>query len=276
VTPWTAARSDPGGRQTARPSSTRAFLAATLLLIALPCLGYAIFASTLLLPFPFSLNIAIAGSLAAALAIAAVAAVAPRSQRLRFVMWTAILSIATEVAVVYILHREAPAAIVSAAVGTAAAAVWLAPASTLLLRRSGIVLSALYVTLLTACFVDWPSIPDAVPYELAAIIDSKSVGRFYSYRLTAFIDSEWLWRIDAPPDVLDSIATKSGMSPCANAPNAFWRMPPYYWPRAIPNGGRIYCTPSFPADRRGPDGWHFIMAVDVNRSRAFVWFKNNF
>lgn len=275
MTPWTAARRNPGGPHTARPSSTRAFLAATLLLIALPCLAYARFEAALLLPFPLHLNIAIGGALAAALAIAAVAAVAPRSQRLQFVMWTAILSSATEVVMVY-FYREAPAGALPAAAGTAAAAVWLAPASTALLRRSGIVLSVGYVMLLSACFLDWPSIPNEVPYQLATIVDSKSVNRFCSYPLTSFIDSEWLWRIDARPEVLDSIATKSGMTTCATIPNAFWRMPPYYWPRAIPTGGQVYCTPSFPAHGRGSDGWHFIMAVDVNRSRAFVWFKNNF
>ena len=271
MTPWNIARSEPPTPKTVRPLTKEDLLAFAVLWGAPSVVGFALFVAAVTLPLPFHLNVAIVGALAAGLAIAAVGSVVRPPRRSHFVVWEAVLSLSVESAVVYVFFRAAPEGLVPAAIGIVAIAVCV-----LRHKRVCSVLVVLYVFVLAACLLDWPATPDTIPYQLSTIVDARSLERFYAYPLAQYSDNQWLWRIDARPEVLASIATKSGMTPCANAPNAFWRMPPYYWPRTIPDGGRLYCTPSFPSGSRGPDGWHFIMAVDVTRSRAFVWFINNF
>jgi hypothetical protein len=128
---------------------------------------------------------------------------------------------------------------------------------------------------MTSSYLDWPAWPDRVPEGLSGT-ESLRAGnaRFYSYSLGEFIGSEWLLRIDAQPEVLEKLASENHMVPRNTAPDLFWKMPPYYWPRDLPKGGRLYSIASIPEDR-GPDGDHFLMLIDPQRSRAFVWFKNN-
>jgi hypothetical protein len=136
-------------------------------------------------------------------------------------------------------------------------------------------LLAAFVVLSAASYFDWPGIPDAVPTRLLEATDRRlAISHFSSYALGGFLDMELLWRIDASPEVLEAIASKLGMVSSDTAPGRFWRMPPYYWPRSLPAGARLYSTPSFPADTRGSDGDHYFMLVE--RNRGLVWVKNNF
>src|SRR5438874_1779035 len=60
------------------------------------------------------------------------------------------------------------------------------------------------------------------------------------------------------------------------APEIFWELPPYYWPRSLPAGGRLYPTPDFPVEAGGTGGSHYFMLLDPIRHRAVVWAKHNF
>jgi hypothetical protein len=266
VTPWhSAERAKP---EPAR-SSARSFAAATLLLVSIPSVAFLFLFASLLLPLPTHASNALAGFLIAANAVLAVSFTAAPPQRAKYAAAMAVLSIAVEAFIARWYRLEPLVTLAAPAVGVAAVALLLAVPR---IRRAAVALLALYPVLLIATFMDWPSLPDPLPRELAG----SPVKSFHSYPLSSFIDRESLWRIDAAPEALETIAQELRMTPSNTAPDAFWRMPPWYWPRHLPAGARFYSTPSFPAEARGPDGAHFLMLVDTHRSRAFVWFKNNF
>jgi hypothetical protein len=83
-----------------------------------------------------------------------------------------------------------------------------------------------------AHLVDWPIWPDALPEPLLQASGGRrgAIERFHSYDLGGFIDHDWLWRIDARPEVLEAIAQELVLSKAVGAPPGFWDMPPYYWP----------------------------------------------
>jgi len=258
---------------------TRAFLATVILIFFAPLAAFVpLFGSFFL---PTDLGIAFCGVISAAAAVLAVSFTAPASNRGRFAVAAAIVNIACQaLAIRFFLHesllRFAVPAIVIAALAlrlnrhAAGRRDWISRAATITL--------ALYPAFLIAVFVDWPARQASIPPELldAAGGTRASITRFSSYRLPSFIDSEELWRIDAAPDHLQSIAIKLRMGPCAAAPARFWGMPPYYWPTKLPDGATLFCTPAFPGENRGPDGDHYFMLLDVRRARASVWYKNNF
>jgi hypothetical protein len=131
-----------------------------------------------------------------------------------------------------------------------------------------------FVALMGVTFVDWPSWPDAVPDPLLQATGGHrgAIEKFHYYYLGGFIDHEWLWRIDARPEVLQSLAQKLGLSKAVSAPPNFWLMPPYYWPRKLPPGAQLYATPGF---SRGA-GDQYFMFVDAQRGLAVVWVKQLF
>jgi hypothetical protein len=131
-----------------------------------------------------------------------------------------------------------------------------------------------FVALLSITFLDWPVWPDAVPEPLLKATggDRNAIGRFHSYYLGGFIDHDWLWRIDARPEVLEVIAPRLGLTKVDNAPRDFWLMPPYYWPGSLPPGAQLFSTPGF---SRGA-GDQYFMLVDVQRRFAVVWVKELF
>jgi hypothetical protein len=91
-----------------------------------------------------------------------------------------------------------------------------------------------------ATLADWPVWRDELPEPLLQATggDPGAIERFHSCYLGGFIDHDWLWRIDARPEVLQAIAPKLGLSETASAPPEFWDMPPHYWPRSLPPKAR--------------------------------------
>ena len=129
-----------------------------------------------------------------------------------------------------------------------------------------------------ARFVDRPSQPDALSPELAHALGTNAslVTAFYRYDHGGFIDHEWLWRIDATPEAMALVVSGLGLHSTNAVPRDFWRMPPHYWPRAMPAGGVAFQSSMFSEDTRGPDGAHYFLVHDKTQSRAFVWVKDNF
>lgn len=135
-----------------------------------------------------------------------------------------------------------------------------------------------FIGFVYARYVDWPARPEPPAPDLADALGThvSRISAFYSYDLGGFLDREWLWRIDAKPDVVAFVVRQLGMLNASAVPQKFWRMPPHYWPRSMPAGGEAFQSPMFPADSRGQDGAHFFLLHDKAQGRAFVWFKENF
>ncbi len=135
-----------------------------------------------------------------------------------------------------------------------------------------------FIAFLYVRYADWLERPEPPAPDLASTLGTNASGisAFYSYDLGGLIDHEWLWRIDAKPDVIALVVRNFGMLNADAVPQEFWRMPPHYWPRSMPAGGAAFQSPMFPIDSRGQDGAHYFLLHDKAQGRAFVWFKDNF
>lgn len=135
-----------------------------------------------------------------------------------------------------------------------------------------------FIALVYSRHVDKPAQRDALPLELTHALGTNTsrVAAFYQYDLGGFIDHDWLWRIDAKPDLVTLVVSGLGLQITNVVPQRFWQMPPHYWPRAFPTDGEAFQSPAFSADNRGPDGNYFFLLHDKTHERAFVWFKSNF
>lgn len=125
--------------------------------------------------------------------------------------------------------------------------------------------------------VDWPARPDPLPPMLREFLgsDADRVTAYYETDLGGFLDRESLWRIEADEAVLDRLVERLAVAPVAEAPAAFFRMPPRDWLRALPPTGQAYASPGFRSGSRGGDGDHFFLVRD-RAGHAFVWVKSNF
>jgi len=98
--------------------------------------------------------------------------------------------------------------------------------------------------------------------------------KFYTFELgLQFVEHDRLWRVDAPPDVLERmIHYMWSMQPTDKAPDKFWRMPPSYWPRSMPAGGKLYKSAQFDLSgyQRHP-GQHVFLLHDTAKSRVYAW-----
>lgn len=135
-----------------------------------------------------------------------------------------------------------------------------------------------YIGVACARYSDRPASPDALSPELVQALGNKAsmVSAFYRYDRGGFIDREWLWRIDAPPEVIALAVSRLKLERANAVPREFWMMPPHYWPRSMPADGEAFQSPTFSTDRRGPDGSHYFLVHDKAKGRAFVWVKDNF
>lgn len=135
------------------------------------------------------------------------------------------------------------------------------------------------LSLVAARYVDWPASADPLPAELQEALGERAsrIGAFYNYELGGgFLDREWLWRLDASPEVVALVVNGLSLHPAPTIPDQLWRMPPHYWPRAPVAGAQAFQSEAFTADGRGRDGLHYFLLHDPNTGRAFIWFKNNF
>ena len=135
-----------------------------------------------------------------------------------------------------------------------------------------------FIFLVYSRYVDMPARTDQLPSELnhALGTNASRVSGFYEYDLGGFIDAQWLWRIDAKPDIVALIVAELGLQRTNTVPQRFWRMPPHYWPRSMPASAEAFQSEWFVANDRGRDGNHFFLLQDKSQDRTFVWFKSNF
>ena len=119
------------------------------------------------------------------------------------------------------------------------------PRSVLLVGRIVCASLVLYVLTVYAFHKDWFARPSTLPIELTNALgtNASQVRAFYRYYRGGFIDHEWLWRVEAKPEILAQMAVAFGLEKTNSVPSAFLRLPPYYWPRSIPAGGGRFSKP---------------------------------
>jgi hypothetical protein len=268
------------GTELAAPKlAWRKYVVSIVFVALLPCAAYLFFCGIILPLFPPVLKPQLSAFLASALAILVVVLVASASFARRLAAWMAVVMLAQSLAAFRLLHLPWFGAC-TAAIGIVAL-VLCAMAMVGERKRTGQfvlpgALMATFVALLAASYLDWPEQPDPLDWPLSEVTADHRViiDKFYRYPLAGFIDREFLWRIDATPEMLKAISSKLRMSTSETAPAQFWRMPPYYWPRSLPTGARLYSTPYFPATGHSK-GIHYFMLVDAKRGRGLVWVKDN-
>ncbi len=229
-------------------------------------------------PFPKDLAEPTAGFLMGSLLVLAGSLLAPRH---RFLSAICLFVLSTALTI-WLLRFHAVGALAGGLFAVAFVAWWIHPRRT---RRStvgvGVAVGAAclaFLSLVYARYVDWPARPEPLPPELSYALgtNASGVAAFYRYDLGGFIDHEWLWRIDAKPDIVALVVGDLRLRSTNAVPPQFWRMPPHYWPRSLPAGAEAFHSPAFLADNRGPDGEHYLLVHDKTQDRAFVWVKSNF
>ena len=127
-------------------------------------------------------------------------------------------------------------------------------------------------------YIDRPARPDPVPDQLTWALGTNRppIAACDVYDRGGFIDHQWLWRIHAGPDAIETIISGLQLQAAPAVPSRFWRMAPHYWPRSMPADAAAFQSPWFEGETRGPDGHHYFLLHDMTRDIAFVWFKSNF
>ena len=143
---------------------------------------------------------------------------------------------------------------------------------------SGVLAAFGFIGLIYSRFVERPARSVPLDASLQQILgtNATNVTLFNQYDLGGFIDSEYLWRIEAPSEVVGLIVNGLKLQATNGAPTRFWNMPPHYWPKSMPAGANVFQSPDFPWSGRGPDGNYYFLLHDKEQGKAFVWFKANF
>ena len=252
----------------------RIILALVLLNASLFCAPYAIFFG---LVGPPALALPLTAFALSVMLLLSIAVGMRAAKRRKFAAWGGAVMVTLSL-VVLLYHcpsvHEAVLSTFIAAVGVVAVTLFLTHRERreLWLATAAAVAFAVF---LAAAYFDIPRLPDKLPDALLEATDGsgRGIARFHNYSLGGFLNSESLWRIDAAADVLETVASKAGMSRTDRAPAEFWNMPPYYWPRSLPAGAHLYATPGF---ERARGGIYYFMLIDAQRSLAVVWVKSYF
>jgi hypothetical protein len=254
--------------------------------ILVPCASIAAFYGALYFslfvlffgPFPKDLADPTAAFLMTSFIVLAGSFVAPRYR----VVTALILLVIGALPVMFLLKLHVFGALIGGLVGIAFVAWWFhrrRPARlTIGVSIGAFAASIAFLGFVYARYLDVPARPVPLVSELSYALGTSAAGvsAFYRYDLGGFIDHEWLWRIDAKPDVVALVVSGLDLQRTNAVPRQFWQMPPHYWPRSMSAGAEAFQSSSFSASSRGPDGDHYFLLYDKTRERAFVWLKSNF
>lgn len=127
-----------------------------------------------------------------------------------------------------------------------------------------------------AALHDFPAVPASPPERIAAAIQGANTPCYVYLQSSSPFSREELWRIDGSLSTIASIIRTLDLTESKVIPEAFWHMPPYYWPRARMVGMQAYLSRGFPLDGGWPDGSYYFLLHDTKNNRAYVWFKDNF
>lgn len=132
-----------------------------------------------------------------------------------------------------------------------------------------------FVGIVVSHRLDFPSFPDEPPWQLEQAVGAKlaEIDSFSSYNFLGFLDTESLWRVKANPDIAEQIVQGLHVQSTKAVPQEFWRMPPWYWPRSLPENAELYQTAGFETVKLGDDGNHYFVVYDKSKNTLFVWHK---
>lgn len=121
-------------------------------------------------------------------------------------------------------------------------------------------------------FMDIPAFTDPLPGDIVEMLP-KGAGqptKVNVYELGGFLDSAYLVRIDAPPATLAALGRKIGKSTTKSPGALFFSFAPYWWPKSMPAGGKVYRTVDQAFTTYPGDGEFLTMLVDPSGSRAWI------
>ena len=120
--------------------------------------------------------------------------------------------------------------------------------------------------------MDIPAFTDTLPGDISEMLP-KGAGKSTKvnvYELGGFLDSAYLVRIDAPPATLTALGRKIGKSSTKSPGGKFFSFAPYWWPKSMPKGGKVYRTVEQEFTTYPGDGEFLTMLVDPSGSRAWI------
>ena len=121
-------------------------------------------------------------------------------------------------------------------------------------------------------YMDIPAFNDRLPGDISEML-LKNAGKptkVNVYDLGGFLDSAYLVRIDAPPSTLRALGRKIGKSSTKSPGEKFFSFAPYWWPKSMPKGGKVYRTVEEEFTTYPGDGEFLTMLVDPSGSRAWI------
>jgi len=121
-------------------------------------------------------------------------------------------------------------------------------------------------------YLDIPAFTDTLPSDISEMLP-KDVGlptKVNVYELGGFLDSAYLVRIDAPQATLTAIGRKIGKSSAKSPGGKFFSFAPYWWPKSMPEGGKVYRTVEQDFTTYPGDGEFLTMLVDPSKTRAWI------
>ena len=120
--------------------------------------------------------------------------------------------------------------------------------------------------------MDIPAFTDTLPGDISEMLP-KGAGqptKVNVYELGGFLDSAYLVRIDAPPATLTALGRKIGKSSTKSPGGKFFSFAPYWWPKSMPKGGKVYRTVEQEFTTYPGDGEYLTMLVDPSGTRAWI------
>ena len=141
-----------------------------------------------------------------------------------------------------------------------------------LLALSAVVINIIAVGGGILRFMDIPAFTDPLPGDIVEMLPkgADKPTKVNVYELGGFLDSTYLVRIDAPPATLAALGRKIGKSSTKSPGALFFSFAPYWWPKSMPAGGKVYRTLDQPFSTYPGDGTYYTMLVDPTGTRAWI------
>jgi hypothetical protein len=141
-----------------------------------------------------------------------------------------------------------------------------------LLALSAVVINIIAVGGGILRFMEIPAFTDPLPGDIVEMLPkgADKPTKVNVYELGGFLDSTYLVRIDAPPATLAALGRKIGKSSTMSPGALFFSFAPYWWPKSMPAGGKVYRTLDQPFSTYPGDGTFYTMLVDPTGTRAWI------
>jgi len=120
--------------------------------------------------------------------------------------------------------------------------------------------------------MDIPAFTDPLPGDIVEMLlkGADKPTKVNVYELGGFLDTAYLMRIDAPQATLTALGHKIGMSSTKSPGAKFFSFAPYWWPKSMPKGSKVFRTLDQPFSTYPGDGTYYTMLVDASGTRAWI------